>query len=83
METYKITKYNPDTREWDDFGSGYTKDEVKIITRGFKCNGLFYERKIVKSFLKSLRTSRNALRSVLDRMVTFQLMRQTILKKRR
>lgn len=43
--TYRITRYNPDTNNWEDFGGGYTEEDVKAITKGFKNNGLFYERK--------------------------------------
>lgn len=43
--TYRISRYNPDTKDWEDFGGGYTEEDVKVITKGFKNNGLFYERK--------------------------------------
>lgn len=45
MTKYKISKYNPKTGEWENYGGGYTMEDVKAITKGYKSNGLFYERK--------------------------------------
>lgn len=45
MVTYRINVYNSKTNDWDDFGGGYSKDDVKKITKGYRKNGLFYERK--------------------------------------
>ena len=45
MARYRISKYNPKTKEWENYGGGYTEDDVKLITKGYKNNGLFYERK--------------------------------------
>ena len=43
--TYKIKKYDPKTDKWVSYGGGYTKEDVKSITKGYKNNGMFYERK--------------------------------------
>lgn len=45
MKRYKISKYNPKKDSWEDYGGGYTAEDVKVITKGFRNNGLFYERK--------------------------------------
>ena len=41
---FKVTKINIETEKEYNYGS-YTKEDVKLITRGYKFNGLFYERK--------------------------------------
>lgn len=41
---YRIEKYNPRLNNWESFGGGYSEEEVKEITKGYKDNGLFYER---------------------------------------
>lgn len=42
--TYKVEKYDPKTGKFQNCGI-YTEEDVKIITRGYRFNGLFYERK--------------------------------------
>lgn len=42
---YRIRKYNPKTDKWENYGGGYTEEDVKQITKGYRYNGLFYERK--------------------------------------
>ena len=42
---YRIEKYNPKEDRWEDLGDGYSKDDVKTITKGFHNEGLFYYRK--------------------------------------
>ena len=44
MTTYKITKINVETEEEIIYGCGYTEEDVKDIVKGYKFNGLFYER---------------------------------------
>lgn len=46
MKTYKIHFYNGN--EWEDFGGGYTIEEVKQFTKGYKAEENlegFYTRK--------------------------------------
>lgn len=50
MEKYKVEKYNPKTDSFQNLGGGYTEDDVKAITKGYKFNGLFYERKGTETF---------------------------------
>lgn len=45
MKKYRIEKYNPKEDRWEDLGDGYSKDDVKKITKGFHNEGLFYYRK--------------------------------------
>lgn len=45
MKTYRISKYEPKEDKWYSYGGGYTEEDVKAITKGYKSNGLFYERK--------------------------------------
>jgi hypothetical protein len=40
---YRITKINAKTEEERDYGV-YSESEVKDIVKGYKFNGLFYER---------------------------------------
>lgn len=47
--TYRIAKYNSKTEKWENYGGGYTEEDVKEITKGYKNNGLFYERKGCKT----------------------------------
>lgn len=42
---YRIEKYNPKEDRWEDLGDGYSKGDVKTITKGFHNEGLFYYRK--------------------------------------
>jgi len=42
--TYRITKIDSNTAEEQNLGGGYTEQDVKAITRGYKFNGLFYTR---------------------------------------
>lgn len=42
---YKVTKINIKTNEESNYGGGYTEEDVKLITKGYTYNGLFYERK--------------------------------------
>lgn len=44
MELYNIWKYEPKSNKWIDLGK-YPKNDIKVITKGYKFNGLFYERK--------------------------------------
>ena len=44
MTTYRITKIDSKTDEEINYGSGYTEKDVKDIVKGYKFNGLFYER---------------------------------------
>lgn len=41
---YKVTKVDSKTGKETNYGGGYTEEDVKDITRGYKYNGLFYER---------------------------------------
>ena len=45
MKNYSIKKIEIATEKEFDLGSGYTEEDVKQITKGYKNNGLFYERK--------------------------------------
>lgn len=45
MKKYTITKVNVETKKEADYGGGYTKEDVREITKGYKFNGMFYERK--------------------------------------
>lgn len=40
-----IKKVNTLTDETIDYGKGYSEEDVKDIVKGWKFNGLFYERK--------------------------------------
>ena len=42
--TYRITKINAITEEEQNLGGGYTEQDVKVITKGYKFNGLWYDR---------------------------------------
>jgi hypothetical protein len=42
---YTITKVNTITEIETNYGGGYDEQDVKLITNGYKFNGLFYERK--------------------------------------
>lgn len=44
MTTYNIVKINCMTEEEQNMGTGYTAEDVKAITKGYKFNGLFYTR---------------------------------------
>lgn len=39
-----ITKIDTKTEQEFNYGGGYTEEEVKEIIKGYKFNGLFYER---------------------------------------
>lgn len=60
MKKYEVIKIDVKTEKETNLGSGYTLDDVKQITKGYKFNGLFYERQgskymyIVNEKLKSL-----------------------------
>lgn len=43
--TYTITKIEIATEKEFDYGGGYTEEDVKAITKGYKFNGMWYERK--------------------------------------
>ena len=45
MKNYSIKKIEIATENEINYGSGYTEEEVKQITKGYTNNGLFYERK--------------------------------------
>ena len=45
MKKYTITKVNVETKKETDYGCGYTMEDIKDITKGYKYNGMFYERK--------------------------------------
>lgn len=45
MKTYRITKMDSKTEKETNYGGGYTEEDVKAITKGYKFNGLFYDRK--------------------------------------
>lgn len=45
MEKYTITKVNAETGKETNYGKGYTIEDVKEITKGYKFNGMFYNRK--------------------------------------
>lgn len=40
----KVIKMNAKTGEEQNLGAGYTEEDVKAIVKGYKFNGLFYER---------------------------------------
>ena len=42
--TYRITKIDCMTEKEQNLGGGYTEQDVKQITKGYKFNGLFYTR---------------------------------------
>ena len=42
---YKVIKVDSKTENEMNMGSGYTEEDVKIITRGYTFNGLYYDRK--------------------------------------
>ena len=48
--TYKIEKYDAVSKKWENFGGGYTEEEVKQITKGFPFDGLMYSRKNSRTF---------------------------------
>lgn len=46
MKKYRIRKYNTNEHEkCYDLGGGYTEEDVKLIIKGYKFNGFFYEKK--------------------------------------
>lgn len=46
MKKFAIRKYNINEPEKVyNLGKGYTEEDVKLITKGYKYNGFFYERK--------------------------------------
>ena len=49
MTTYKIVKSDYNGNE-KNYGGGYSKEDVKLVTRGYTYNGLFYDRKNSKYF---------------------------------
>lgn len=49
MKTYEVIKINSKTGQEINYGF-YGMEDVKLITRGYKNNGLFYERKNSKWF---------------------------------
>ena len=42
---FKVTKVEIATGNETNYGGGYNEEDVKAITKGYKFNGLFYERK--------------------------------------
>lgn len=50
MTKYKVKKYNSKADRFEDLGGGYTEEDVKAITKGYKFNGLFYERQGTMTF---------------------------------
>lgn len=40
-----ITKINIETGQETNYGGGYNESDVKEITKGYKFNGLFFEKK--------------------------------------
>lgn len=44
MKKYSVTKMSIDGAEIN-YGGGYSEEDVKSITRGYKFNGVFYDRK--------------------------------------
>ena len=42
---YQITKIDTETKKEYNYGGGYTEQDIQEITKGYKHNGLFYERK--------------------------------------
>lgn len=44
MKRYEVTKINVKTEKEFNLGI-YDKEDVKLIVRGYKFNGLFFERK--------------------------------------
>ena len=45
MKKYKVTKLDSRSGKETEYGGGYTEEDVKLITKGYKFNGLFYDRK--------------------------------------
>ena len=43
--TYQIVKIDTKTQKEYDYGNGHSKQDIQEITKGYKFNGLFYERK--------------------------------------
>lgn len=43
--TFSIKKIEIATGKETDYGSGYSEEDVKQLTKGYTNNGLFYERK--------------------------------------
>ena len=44
MKNYEIIKIEVETEKETNYGKGYTDEDVKSITKGYKFNGLFYTR---------------------------------------
>ena len=42
--TYKVMRIEIKTEAETNYGGGYTMEDVKAICRGYKDNGLFWER---------------------------------------
>ena len=50
MATYTIQKFDCKTNKWENFGGGYTSEEVKQIIKGFPFDGHYYSRKNGNTF---------------------------------
>lgn len=44
MKHYTIIKVDSKTEKEQNLGGGYTEQDVRNITKGYKFNGLFYDR---------------------------------------
>ena len=43
--TYRVIKVDSKTGNESNFGSGYTMEDIKVITKGYTFNGFYYDRK--------------------------------------
>ena len=48
--TYRIIKVDSTTEQEQNFGGGYTKEDVQQVVKGYSFNGVFYSRKGSKYF---------------------------------
>ena len=42
---FKVIKIDSKTEKEQNMGGGYTEQDVKVITKGYTFNGLYYDRK--------------------------------------
>ena len=36
VKTFKISKFDGRSKKWNDYGGGYSEQDVKLITKGYK-----------------------------------------------
>lgn len=59
MQTYKIEKITSKGKTIN-YGGGYTEEDMKMITKGYKFNGLFYSKEGTKQFYIVRRENKDA-----------------------